>query len=740
MKTKRLSLLLASFMSIVALTSCGPKKVEPETPPEEEHTHTYSSEWESNDEYHWHPATCGHDVKGDYGKHVIENYVCTICGKEFENPNKDEPFDLSGKTVKHTIVEEGYLIHARFPGNDNGVMGKEYDGMGVNWQEDVSAVADITSDKSTYARFVITAPFTGTYPISLQGKHFNQTYPFRVYANSKTVGEGIDVSISDPSYSWADEERSTATFNISLNKGKNVVLVQVFNWGYAYGLTLPEELGIIRAKGNKSHEYTQDDFVFQAAYLADDVNVLDPDAQMIYKGLKSDGDAGFEGAAILHFQPDSTTKSLDITYKIEEKNDNAAGLTLRLGNSTSSNVTIDVSSSEINQEKVCHIPSYSLAELGFNSSAKQCIHVASTTGKLQILGVKESSKEDQTSEKVLNPTQIREKTLVRGRNILDNNYIGLDWTSSGIEFDITGGGDIFANMEEVNNAYGSKNIANVAGGTRFAIEIDGEFKGYVIPSSNMELAKNLSASKHHVAIYKTSEAAGGLVNLKSLKFTNDVTITKTEKSYNFEILGDSITCGNQISSTEENGYLAYTTQLTNSWNANLNAVSVSGRGLKLGYNCEEGWPASWNNQVKDLWTQTSFFRDKGTSKWNTANYTPDVVICNLGNNDLGEWVMSIAPMTITQFTDEVKSFSSILRTAYPNAKIIWCYGAFVNRSYENEYRTAVNSLNDANMEFVYFDKMGGGADDHPNAAQHQTIANVLSAKIASMLGVSDPRA
>ena len=96
--------------------------------------------------------------------------------------------------------------------------------------------------------------------------------------------------------------------------------------------------------------------------------------------------------------------------------------------------------------------------------------------------------------------------------------------------------------------------------------------------------------------------------------------------------------------------------------------------------------------------------------------------------------------SVTPFMNTVVSFSQSVRTAYPNAKIIWCYGAFVNRSYESEYRNAVQSLNDANMDFVYFNQMGGGADGHPNAEQHQTIADILSAKIASMLNVSDPRA
>lgn len=657
------------------------------------------------------------------------------------NAGGDVPYDLSGITVTHSFVTESNLIHARFPGNDGGVMGNEENGFGVNWGEYTEAEkASFTIDNpnSTYARMVIDAPFTGDYPVQLNAKHFNLSYPMRVYVNSKNMANKQDVTVTDTA-AWGDQERTSNTFNIHLKKGKNVVLVQVYDWGFATGFTLPEELDVIKAKGNKTNEYTQDDFIFQAAYLESSVNILDPDAKVVYKGLESNGDPNFEGAVILNFTPANTTKSLDITYKIEEKTANTAGITLRLGTNALNCYTADVSEEAVNQTKTLHIPSYELADLGFNTSAKQTIHVTSASGKVQILGVKESTVQDTApSYTVLNPAQIRERVLIRGRNIMNSNSIGLDWTSAGIEFEITGGGDVVANMEEVNDHFGNKGTA--AGGTRFAVEIDGRFENYVIPSANAKLASNLSASKHKVAIYKTSEACGGLVNLMSLKVGENATITKPTKDYKFEILGDSITCGNQISSTEENGYLAYTTQLSNSWNANLNAISVSGRGLKLGYNAETGWNASWDNQINTLWNKTSYFRDGGTAQWNHADYQPDVVIANLGNNDLGEWIMSIAPMTIGQFTDEVVSFSQLLRSTYPNAKIVWCYGAFVNRRFENEYRTAVESLNDPNMDFVYFNQMGGGADNHPNAAEHQTIADILSAKIAEMLNVTDPRA
>lgn len=61
------------------------------------HKHEFSAEWSTDENYHWHPATCGHtDEKKDLGAHVwnegvvttpatettegVKTYTCTVCG------------------------------------------------------------------------------------------------------------------------------------------------------------------------------------------------------------------------------------------------------------------------------------------------------------------------------------------------------------------------------------------------------------------------------------------------------------------------------------------------------------------------------------------------------------------------------------------------------------------------------------------------------------------------------------
>ena len=82
--------LLVLGLSALALAACGGGNQgggdnEPDTP-QTEHTHTYSSEWSSNETHHWHAATCEHtEEKSDYAEHSFvkdadeTREVCSVC-------------------------------------------------------------------------------------------------------------------------------------------------------------------------------------------------------------------------------------------------------------------------------------------------------------------------------------------------------------------------------------------------------------------------------------------------------------------------------------------------------------------------------------------------------------------------------------------------------------------------------------------------------------------------------------
>ena len=84
----------------VSYTEGGTTKTATYTISVSAHTHTFSSDWTSNDTHHWHAATCGHDVKDSYTEHgfgewVIDtaascttagskHHVCSVCSKRVD--------------------------------------------------------------------------------------------------------------------------------------------------------------------------------------------------------------------------------------------------------------------------------------------------------------------------------------------------------------------------------------------------------------------------------------------------------------------------------------------------------------------------------------------------------------------------------------------------------------------------------------------------------------------------------
>ncbi len=93
------------------------------------HTHAYSSEWSHDGTYHWHDATCGHDVVSGKEKHqFIENtipatfdedglitYTCSVCGYSYSKKGDDKlkhnyssGWSHDESTHWHACTDSGY--------------------------------------------------------------------------------------------------------------------------------------------------------------------------------------------------------------------------------------------------------------------------------------------------------------------------------------------------------------------------------------------------------------------------------------------------------------------------------------------------------------------------------------------------------------------------------------------------------------------------------------------------------
>jgi len=87
---------------VIKCMICGKEKIE--SIPRLEHQHTFSSEWSSDDTYHWHSATCSHtDEVSDKAEHAFDNGVITKDATESETGIKKYTCSICGKTKEEVI-------------------------------------------------------------------------------------------------------------------------------------------------------------------------------------------------------------------------------------------------------------------------------------------------------------------------------------------------------------------------------------------------------------------------------------------------------------------------------------------------------------------------------------------------------------------------------------------------------------------------------------------------------------
>ncbi len=110
------------------------------------HTHSYKSEWKSDETYHWHEANCGHEVVSEKEKHAFKDEVtaptyeaggytthtCTVCGYSYKDAETDKlthnySSEWSKDETSHWRVctDEGYTDLKTDEGNhsyDEGVV------------------------------------------------------------------------------------------------------------------------------------------------------------------------------------------------------------------------------------------------------------------------------------------------------------------------------------------------------------------------------------------------------------------------------------------------------------------------------------------------------------------------------------------------------------------------------------------------------------------------------------------
>ena len=274
----------------------------------------------------------------------------------------------------------------------------------------------------------------------------------------------------------------------------------------------------------------------------------------------------------------------------------------------------------------------------------------------------------------------------------------------------------------------------------FNVIIDGEtLHPYVLEAKKGEqtyvISTALKPGNHSLEIYKRTEGEEGATTFNGLVLDADAKLLAppARPSRRMEIYGDSITTGmgNEGADngmdhllSEKNNYWAYGAITARNLDAELHTISQSGIGIMI----------SWFPFIMpQFYDQLNAVGDNDT-KWNFSQWTPDLVLINLFQND--SWLIDrekrLQPIPsdaqrVQAYIDFVRS----VRAKYPKAQIICALGsmdATANPKWPGYITTAVERMrtenNDKKLDTIFFEYTGFGG--HPRIAQHKANAEKLT--------------
>lgn len=263
----------------------------------------------------------------------------------------------------------------------------------------------------------------------------------------------------------------------------------------------------------------------------------------------------------------------------------------------------------------------------------------------------------------------------------------------------------------------------------FNVRIDDQlFKFESADSSGIyQLAQSLADTVHTITITRRTEWHGGNSTFEGFFIDSGKSLFPVPRLVNtIEFIGNSITCGygNEGKNREEhfkyeteNGDLAFGALVAKKLNANYVAVCRSGIGM---FQSADGNKHFVQPKLYDEIVAGS------KAQWNYSDNQPEVVVIELGGNDLAH------PLDSTLFVNSYVTFVKKLRNQYPKAEIICAAGPNLpgdSTSAFEPYLKAVKAHfagTDEKVHYFYFGIIDfNGSDWHPNLKEHRQMADAL---------------
>jgi len=300
------------------------------------------------------------------------------------------------------------------------------------------------------------------------------------------------------------------------------------------------------------------------------------------------------------------------------------------------------------------------------------------------------------------------------------NGVGLIWEATRVSIDIEGNklALVFAHAE---------------GANFFDLRVDDQTAVIEVPAGNdrvIDFPLPLGSGRHHVTLFKRSEAHAGFVTFSGLQLAEGAQAwasAKPQTASKFEFFGDSITVGacNEDGPVDQwesrrthNSAFSYAALTAAAFKADYRNISVSGMGIVAGY-VEILTPQIWNRLYPSA---TSPFAD-------LKQWKPDVVFLNYGENDISFTTKNNQPFP-PAFTENYINLVRTMRTAYPQAEIVILRGGMSggaeNPTLRNAWNSVVSRLEAEDPKVTHF-VFNHFSNLHPRVADDQAMADELIA-------------
>ena len=320
-----------------------------------------------------------------------------------------------------------------------------------------------------------------------------------------------------------------------------------------------------------------------------------------------------------------------------------------------------------------------------------------------------------------NPTKLTEDCFAfEGRNQISANEVVLYNTASSVEMMIYGTG---AEM----TLQGSMDSLKIR---VFVDGVDCGVQTLLRGAQKVAVAKDLSEGVHNIKVVKVNSAHYGSITLKGLPVATGGYLLNWEKPQRLvlEIYGDSITAGYGIfgeanSVSQEDGTLTYAYLAAQELNAEVHIQAHGGISLFI---------PMWNTETM-LNNYQYISPGVNTLEYTDKAYTPDVILINLGTNDVSGIQRGKGNNASLKYG--IAQFARALREENPDAKIVFCYGMMSDYLYE-VIQTGVENVN-AEVENCYFYRMDEvsvtGYNEHPDVEGNAQAADGLVKYLRTIL-------